>query len=150
MLGTLAIGNRLTIALIPAGLLIYVRPQIIIMDNFLLTITVIAIPLIVSTLFILPIKNHIAKSNNHFVPLFLMPLLGCIFWFLLLLTGLQPKSMSNIIELILIIVLAVFLVYLKVFCLSRSKFRKHSTQIVWLSFASIVFLMFVLIPGLPE
>jgi hypothetical protein len=120
------------------------------MDNFLLTITLIAIPLIASTLFILPIKNHIAKSNNHFMALFLLPLLGCIFWFLLLFTGLKSKSMSNIIELFLIIVLAVFTVYIKVFWLDRSTFRKHSSQIVWLSFASIVFLVFILIPGLPE
>ena len=80
-----------------------------------------------------------------------LPYAGGALWVLLVLAGWGPQSLSNVVELFVVELVAVLAVYLNWFVLSRHvPLSRFATGLTWIILVGTVVLLRMLMPTLPE
>ncbi|MDH3311230.1 MAG: hypothetical protein OEM48_11375 [Gammaproteobacteria bacterium] len=106
---------------------------------------------LIAAAFILPGWLWARKRSIQSLWLFLLPVSGAGFWALLAALRLGPQSLSNLIEIPIVAVVAVFTAYLKFFYLDKRMKRQDLSNSVSFVVVAIVTLgLRLFMPLLPE
>jgi hypothetical protein len=106
---------------------------------------------LVATALILPGWLWAKRQKPQSPWLLLLPVSGVGFWFVLAMLRIGPQSLSNLIEIPIVAIVAVVVVYLKIFAIDKQlKIPAFGEAIPYVVVASVALGLRLLMPLLPE